>query len=146
MDWSGVDYCDVLSDSHSDGTHSLQSIHCWDTDGETHCSRSGEETHSSYSWMIWGWLKFSHLIFGWTTNLKWKHKLFSSGALVSLTLMASRMRIALARSSSLLHARRAESRIFGSGTRSNPIRVFIPGEKEKKNHKHIHEHICFQHW
>ncbi len=25
-----------LSDSHSDGTHSLQSIHCWDTDAETH--------------------------------------------------------------------------------------------------------------
>ncbi len=60
MDWSGVDYCDVFIrlsfwrhpfttehpltliltapihyrasiDSHSDGTHSLQSIHCWDT-------------------------------------------------------------------------------------------------------------------
>ncbi len=30
MDWSGVDYCDVFIsclDSHSDGTHSLQSIH-----------------------------------------------------------------------------------------------------------------------
>ncbi len=32
MDWSGVDYCDVFIsclDSHSDGTHSLQSIHWW---------------------------------------------------------------------------------------------------------------------
>ncbi len=39
MDWSGVDYLwnivmFLISclDSHSDGTHSLQSIHCWDTD------------------------------------------------------------------------------------------------------------------
>ncbi len=24
----GLECCDVLSDSHSDGTHSLQSIHC----------------------------------------------------------------------------------------------------------------------
>ncbi len=38
-----MDYCDVLSDSHSDGTHSLQSIHCRDTDAETHFSRSDEE-------------------------------------------------------------------------------------------------------
>ncbi len=32
MDWSGVDYCDVFIsclDSHSDGTHSLQSIYLW---------------------------------------------------------------------------------------------------------------------
>ncbi len=32
MDWTGVDYCDVFIsclDSHSDGTHSLQSIHWW---------------------------------------------------------------------------------------------------------------------
>ncbi len=39
MDWSGVDYCDVFIsclDSHSDGTHSLQRIHWWDTDAETH--------------------------------------------------------------------------------------------------------------
>ncbi len=38
MDWSGVDYCDVFIsclDSHSDGTHSLMSIHCWDTDAVT---------------------------------------------------------------------------------------------------------------
>ncbi len=32
--WTGVVWIIVmfLSDSHSDGTHSLQSIHCWDTD------------------------------------------------------------------------------------------------------------------
>ncbi len=31
--WTGVVWIIVmfLSDSHSDGTHSLQSIHCWDT-------------------------------------------------------------------------------------------------------------------
>ncbi len=34
LEWCGllVDYCDVFIsclDSHSDGTHSLQSIHCW---------------------------------------------------------------------------------------------------------------------
>ncbi len=31
MDWSGVDCCDVFIsclDSHSDGTHSQQRIHC----------------------------------------------------------------------------------------------------------------------
>ncbi len=50
MDWSGVDYCDVFIsclDSHSDGTHSLQSIHCWDTDAETHFYKPDEETNSS---------------------------------------------------------------------------------------------------
>ncbi len=32
--WTGVVWIIVMfwSDSHSDGTHSLQSIHCWDTD------------------------------------------------------------------------------------------------------------------
>ncbi len=35
LDRSGVDYCDVFIsclDSHSDGTHSLQRIHCWAND------------------------------------------------------------------------------------------------------------------
>ncbi len=32
-----------LSDSHSDGTHSLQSIRCWDTDAMPHFSKSDEE-------------------------------------------------------------------------------------------------------
>ncbi len=73
MDWSGVDYCDVFIsclDSHSDGTHSLQSIHCWDTDAVTHFSKSDEETNSSTSWMAWGG---GHLyqvfIFVWTIPL-----------------------------------------------------------------------------
>ncbi len=52
LEWSGllVDYCDVFIsclDSHSDGTHSLQSIHCWDTDAETHFYKPDEETNSS---------------------------------------------------------------------------------------------------
>ncbi len=45
LEWCGllVDYCDVFIsclDSHSDGTHSLQSIHCWDSDAVTHFSKS----------------------------------------------------------------------------------------------------------
>ncbi len=40
-----------LSDSHSDGTHSLQSIHCWDTDAMLHFSKSDEDTNSSTSRM-----------------------------------------------------------------------------------------------
>ncbi len=43
MDWSVVDYCDVFIsclDSHSDGTHSLQSIHCWASDVMPHFSKS----------------------------------------------------------------------------------------------------------
>ncbi len=49
-DWIGVDYCDVFIsclDYHSDGTHSLQRIHCWDTDAMLHFSKSDEETNSS---------------------------------------------------------------------------------------------------
>ncbi len=43
MDWSGVDYCDVFIsclDSHSDGTHSLQSIHWWASDVMLNLSKS----------------------------------------------------------------------------------------------------------
>ncbi len=55
--WSGVMWIIVmfLSDSHSDGTHSLQSIHCWDTDAVLHFSKSDEESNSSTSCMTWGW-------------------------------------------------------------------------------------------
>ncbi len=42
--WTGVVWIIVmfyqLLDSHSDGTHSLQSIHCWDTDAVLHFSDS----------------------------------------------------------------------------------------------------------
>ncbi len=78
MDWSAVMF---LSDSHSDGTHSLQSIHCWDTDAETHFSKSDEETNSSTSWTTWECIS----VFGWTvpltqgvnraTNLQYEHVL-----------------------------------------------------------------------
>jgi len=40
-----VDYCDVFIsclDAHSDGTHSLQRIYCWDTDAVTHFYKSDE--------------------------------------------------------------------------------------------------------
>ncbi len=55
--WTGVLWIIVmfLSDSHSDGTHSLQSIHCWDTDAETHLYKPDEETNSSWSQMNWEW-------------------------------------------------------------------------------------------
>ncbi len=62
-----VDYCDVFIsclDSHSDGTHSPQSIHCWASDAMLHFSKSDEETNSSTSWMAWG-----RVIFGWTIPL-----------------------------------------------------------------------------
>ncbi len=36
-----------LSDSRSDGTHSLQSIHCWDTDAVMHLYKLDKETNSS---------------------------------------------------------------------------------------------------
>ncbi len=73
MDWSGVDYCDVFIsclDSHSDGTHSLQSIHCWASDGMLHFSKSDEETNSSTSWMIWGRGHFQLIfILGWSISI-----------------------------------------------------------------------------
>ncbi len=75
LEWCGllVEYCDVFIsslDSHSDGTHSLQSIHWWDTDVMTHFSKSDEETNSSTSWMAWVGAHFQHMfIFDWTVSL-----------------------------------------------------------------------------
>ncbi len=74
MDWSGVDYCDVFIsclDSHSDGTHSLQRIHWWASDGKIHFSKSNEETNSSTFWMAWGWVKFH-----WFTKCSFLGELF----------------------------------------------------------------------
>ncbi len=53
LEWCGllVDYCDVFIsclDSHSDGTHSLQSIHCWDSDAMLHFSK--KQTHLHLGW------------------------------------------------------------------------------------------------
>ncbi len=54
MDWRGVDYWDVFIsclDSHSDGTHSLQSIHWWASD--VHFFRSvltKKQTHLHLGW------------------------------------------------------------------------------------------------
>ncbi len=75
LEWCGllVDYCDVFISclgSHSDGTHSLQKIHCWDSDAMLHFSKSDEETNSSTYWMAWGWVYFQLIfIFGWTITL-----------------------------------------------------------------------------
>ncbi len=58
-------------DSHSDGTHSLQRIHWWASDVMLHFYKSDEETNSSTSWMVWGWLHFQqNVIFGWTIHLR----------------------------------------------------------------------------
>ncbi len=62
--WTGVVWIIVmfLSDSHSDGTHSLQSTHYWDTDAETHFYKPDKETNSSKSQMTWGWALFQQII------------------------------------------------------------------------------------
>ncbi len=48
-----VDYCDVFISvlDSSDGTHSLQRIHWWASDGMLHYSKSDEETNTC--WMAW---------------------------------------------------------------------------------------------
>ncbi len=67
--WTGVDYCYVFIsclDSHSDGTHSLQCIHCWASDEMLHFSKSDEETNSSTSCMAWLWTHFQDIfMFVW---------------------------------------------------------------------------------
>ncbi len=72
--WSDVDYFDVFIsclDSHSDGTHSLQRIHWWDSDGMLHFSKSVlMKKNLSTSMMAWGWVRFQEMfIFGWTIAL-----------------------------------------------------------------------------
>ncbi len=61
MDWSGVDYLWIIVMFLSavwtlilTGTHSLQSIHLWASDGMLHFFKSDEKTNSSTSWMAWG--------------------------------------------------------------------------------------------
>ncbi len=57
-----------LSDSHSDGTHSLQRIHGWARNVMLRFSKS---VLSSSSWMASGWVHFQQiLIFGWTIPLQ----------------------------------------------------------------------------
>ncbi len=73
LEWCGllVDYCDVFIsclDSHSDGTHSLQSIHCWASDAMLHFSKSDEETNSSTSWIRVRTFS-ANLHFRWTIHL-----------------------------------------------------------------------------
>ncbi len=67
LEWCGllVDYCDVFIsclDSHSDGTHSLQTVEdpllskCCNATFLQICS--DEETNSSTSWKAWEWVDF----------------------------------------------------------------------------------------
>ncbi len=75
MDWSDVDYLFIIVfyisclDSHSDGTHSLQRIHWWASNGMLHFSKSVlMKKHSFTSWMAWRWEYSQQIfIFGWTT-------------------------------------------------------------------------------
>ncbi len=58
LEWFGlfVDYCDYFIsciDSHSDGTHSLQRIHWWASDGMLHLSKyilMKKQTHLHLGW------------------------------------------------------------------------------------------------
>ncbi len=82
MDWSGVDYCDVFIsclDSHSDGTHSLQRIHCWASDVMLHFSKSvlmNKQTRLLY--VFDGLLRTTKLTaniyFWWTIPISQKRK------------------------------------------------------------------------
>ncbi len=72
MNWSAVYYCDVFIsclDSHSDGTHSLQSIHWWASDVMLHFSKSAKKkTHTHLRWPESEYI-FS-IFFLWTITLK----------------------------------------------------------------------------
>ncbi len=61
MDWSGVDYCDVLLAvwTHSDGTHSLQSIHSWASDAMLHLTKSVLMRLSKISADFHSWVNYS---------------------------------------------------------------------------------------
>ncbi len=61
MDWSGVDYCDAFIsclDSGSDGTHSLQSIHCI----SPNLTKKQTHLHLRLAWRLFLLAKF---ILGW---------------------------------------------------------------------------------
>ncbi len=77
-----MDYCGVFIrclDSHSDGTHSLQSIHWWNSDEMLHFSKSDEETNSSTSLISWGWVYFQQIfIFWWLIPLISKSNSYNS--------------------------------------------------------------------
>ncbi len=49
LEWCGLLWCFISClDSHSDGTHSLQSIHCWASDVMLHFSK--KQTHLHLEW------------------------------------------------------------------------------------------------
>ncbi len=76
LEWCGllVDYCDVFNsclDSHSDGTHSLQRIHCWASGVMLSPNPLWWRKNSSTSWMTWGQVHSQLIfIFGLTIPLK----------------------------------------------------------------------------
>ncbi len=81
LEWCGllVDYCDVFIsclDSHSDGTHSLQSIHCWASDAMLHfwwrnkliCILDGMKV-STFSAIFHCWMYYSFKSYLYTNSL-----------------------------------------------------------------------------
>ncbi len=72
-------------DSHSDGTHSLQSIHCWESDVMLHFSKLDEETNSSTSWMDQGWVNIQQMFFFWGEFLLYPFKSFQTIFFYSLS-------------------------------------------------------------
>ncbi len=71
LEWCGLLWCFYqMLDSHSDGTHSLQSIHCWASDAMLHFSKSDEETNSARSWRTFSvyflfWMNYSFSFSAW---------------------------------------------------------------------------------
>ncbi len=77
--WTGVmlillDYCDAFNafiiclDSHSDGTHSLQRIHCWASDVMLNFSKSVQIKQKK---LAWGSVNFQQIFISvWTVPLR----------------------------------------------------------------------------
>ncbi len=66
--WTAVVWITCL-DSHSDGTHSLQSIHCWASGAMLHFSKSDDETHLYHLWSEGKHIFQQMFISGWTIPL-----------------------------------------------------------------------------
>ncbi len=77
LEWCGllVDYCDVFIsclDSHSDGTHSLQRMHWWASDGILHFFKSVSMNKQTYLHLGWpeGEYIFQHIFIFQSIPLK----------------------------------------------------------------------------
>ncbi len=80
--WIIVMFLISCLDSDPDGTHSLQSIHCWVNDAMLHFSKSDEETNSSTCWMALEWEHFQLISFDNLRNSV-KNQFFLFGSLIT---------------------------------------------------------------